>query len=137
MFRLFIGVGFGVVLTILALGFAGVGHGSYVPMIFLNPLLLLPLPLPAFSILIGSILWGAYFMLIPRISTMRIRIVTIFIVYCVHLGSGIWAMTQDSAFRQSASENSIALGAFAVLLLVMMGALLYLSIHADTVRRLQ
>jgi hypothetical protein len=128
MLRFFVGLGFGVVLTILGLGLGGVGHGSYVPMIFLNPLILLPLP--AFFITIGSVLWALYFVLVPRISAKRIRIVTICVIYCTHLGIGALYANQDSAFRRSISEHPTAIVVFAALFLLMMCMLLYFSTRA-------
>ncbi len=68
MFRFSMGLGFGVILTIYAFAFVGVGHGTYAPLAFTTPLIALG-AIP--TLVLGSFLWAVYFLLVPQIRIVK------------------------------------------------------------------
>jgi hypothetical protein len=91
MLRFFLGLGFGVMLTLYSFAFLGVGHGTYVPMVFTASLIALITNWGAIlALLAGPLLWARYFLIIPRIQKAWIRITTTAAVLSIHLLTGIW-----------------------------------------------
>lgn len=135
MLRFFIGLGFGVALTICSFGFMGVGHGTYVPMVFTASLIALITKFGAIPIIVlGSFLWALYFLLIPRIRTRRGRIASALLVLSVHVVSGISLAIEDPAFRRILSQQLPELLAFGVLLALAMTFLLYFAVRGRVAR---
>ena len=132
MIRFFLGLLFGVILTICSFSFIGVGHGTYVPMVFTASLIALITEFGAIpAIVLGPFLWALYFLLIPRIQTKWVRIASAFMVLSVHLLSGIWLAIEDPAFWRTLSEQLPELLVFGFLFATAITFLLYLAVRGS------
>jgi len=133
MLKFFVGLCFGVTLTTCSFGFMGVGHGTYVPMVFTGSLIALITYFGAIpAMVLGPFLWALYFLLIPRIQTRRTRIASAVIVLSVHVVSGISLAIEDPAFRRVLSEQLRELLAFGLLLALAMTFLLYFAVRGSS-----
>jgi len=104
LFRFFLGLGLGVILTVFSLGFAGVGHGTYSPMAFTVALI-------GFSILItgdltvtlvlAPFLWTLYFLLIPKIRKAWVRLTVASSISLIHVLLGGGLAINDPAFLRA------------------------------------
>jgi len=65
MVRFFLGLFFGVVMTVEGLAFAGVGHGTYAPLVFTASVAAL---IPILGLFAGPLLWALNFLLIPKLD---------------------------------------------------------------------
>ena len=124
--RFFLGLGLGTLLTIHALAFGGVGHGSYVPLVLTVPLV--PL-IGIFAVLIGPFLWAFYFFLIPRLKKKRTRITTLAVFLFFHLAIGIWLAIGDPAFARALDEEWKGLLSFGLLFTVTISCLWYFALR--------
>src|SRR5260370_39469098 len=87
MLRFFVGLLLGVVLTIQALGFAGVGHGTYAPLVFTASVAAL---IPILGLFAGPLLWAFYFLLIPNLERSWSQTVGWFLVLLAHFVPDFW-----------------------------------------------
>jgi hypothetical protein len=128
MIRFLIGLCFGVILTVSSAGFVGVGHGTYVPMVFTGSLIAL---FTAFGVIpvmaLVPLLWALYFLLIPRFQTRRARIVSAAIVLLVHIVSGVSLAIEDPAFWRVLNKQLSQFLAFGFILALAMALLIYFA----------
>jgi len=134
MLRFFVGLCFGVMLTICSLGFVGVGHGTYVPMVFTGALLALapdfgPVPV----IVLVPFLWAFYFQFIPKIHSRRARITSVAMLVSVHILSGVLLGFEDPAFLRILNERLPQLLAFGLFLVAAKAFLLYFAVRGTKV----
>ena len=118
--RFFLGLLLGTVLTAQAVAFAGVGHGSYAPLIFVASVTAL---LPILAIVGGPLLWAIYFLVIPNLETARKQTVALLAVSLLHVIPGSWLALEDPAFARS---DSSLLWIFGISVLATFGLLLFL-----------
>ncbi len=126
MVRFFLGLLFGVVLTVEALAFAGVGHGSYAPMVFVASVTAF---IPLLGLAAGPLLWAFYFLLIPNLERPRSRAIALSLVLLVHFLPGFWVASEDPAFSRADSKLLLILG---ISVLVTIGSLLFFSFRRKT-----
>jgi hypothetical protein len=132
MLRFFIGLGFGVTLTVYSFAFVGVGHGTYVPMAFTASLIALTDNWGAIpAVLLAPLLWALYFLLIPRIRRRWMRITTTVAVLFCHVLTGMWLGMEDHAFKRALSEERRGLMIFGVLVAIAMTSLFYFAVRGD------
>lgn len=130
MIRFFIGLCFGVILTVSSAGFLGVGHGTYVPMVFTGSLIALFTYFGVIPVIaLVPLLWALYFLLIPRFQTRRARIVSTAIVLLVHIVSGVSLAIEDPAFWRVLNKQLSQLLAFGFILAVAMALLIYFAVR--------
>jgi hypothetical protein len=122
--RFFIGLLFGVVLTAQALLFAGVGHGSYAPMVCVASVLAL---MPILGLLAGPLLWALYFLVIPNLVS-RTRTITLSLILALHLVPAFLIAYQDPAFARA---SLLSLAVFGFTFLATVGLLLFLAYPRD------
>ena len=133
MFRFFIGLAFGVILTISAFGVGGVGHGTYAPLIFTDPfVMLLPDSAGIVAVLAGPLLWAMYFQFIPKIRQRSARFLTLAALLTAHLVAGIFVSLNDPAFARAWGQERSGLIGFAVIVVVAMSSLLFFSLRKRT-----
>ena len=106
--RFFIGLLLGIILTAQALVFAGVGHGSYAPLICVASIIGF---VPILGLVAGPLLWAMYFLIVPNLSTSRSKVIVISLILLLHLLPGFWIASQDPALSQ-ASLSSVMIFAF-------------------------
>ena len=132
MIRLFLGLLFGVILTICSFGFMGVGHGTYVPMVFTSSLIALITQFGAIpAIVLSPFLWALYFLFIPRFQTKWLRMASVFMVLSVHVLSGMWLAIEDPAFWRTLSDQLSELLVFGLLFATAITFLLYLAVRGS------
>src|SRR5260370_21661942 len=130
MLRFFLGLFFGVVLTVYSFALVGVGHGTFVPMVFTASLIALITNwgvIPA--LLLAPLLWALYFLLIPRIQKKSLRIATTLVVLSSHVLSGIWLGSEDPAFTRALSQERGGLLVFELLLVMTVTCLFYFVVR--------
>jgi hypothetical protein len=125
MVRFFIGLLLGVILTVQAVIFAGVGHGSYAPMAYVASVIAL---MPMLALVAGPLLWATYFLLIPNLDSGRSKLIALSLVLAFHLLPGSWIAIQDPAFAH-ASQSGLLI--FVASLLATIGVLLFFSIRPN------
>lgn len=126
MVRFFLGFGFGVVLTAYSFAFIGMGHGTYAPMVFTASLIALITSWGAIpAMVLGPLLWAAYFQFIPRMQPKRARLIVSVALLSTHLLAGTWLALEDSAFKRALNEELTGLVIFALLLASTMTCLFY------------
>src|SRR6266568_3927293 len=103
MLRFFIGLLLGVILTVQALGFAGVGHGSYAPLICVASIIGF---VPILGLVAGPFLWALYFLIIPNLDTSRSKTILLCLILLLHLLPGFWIASQDPALSR-ANQSSV------------------------------
>ena len=137
MIRFFVGLGLGVVLTVFSLGFAGVGHGTYAPMMFtagpLSVLLIFGNLIPI--IVLAPFLWALYFLRMPRIRRKWGRITSASIISSIHVIAGVWLAREDYAFTRALSENLVGVLLFALLAAIAIGLLFLFAVRGATVAK--
>jgi hypothetical protein len=132
MWRFFIGLGLGAVLTIYSFGFIGIGHGTAVPLAFTAFFIfLLPQLTGPITIVMAPFLWSAYFLLIPKFQSWRRRLFIFAVVFLLHLSAGTGLAIQDRAFRRAVSEDRGALLGFALLFLITLSYLVYFAVRGE------
>src|SRR5207244_13266242 len=104
MVRFFIGLLLGIILTGQALMFAGVGHGSYAPLIFVASI---PGLIPLLGLFAGPLLWALYFLIVPNLDTSRSKVVAISLISLLHLLPGLWIASQDPALSRSSLSSAM------------------------------
>src|SRR6266404_7909490 len=104
MLRFFIGLLLGVFLTVEALGFAGVGHGTYAPLVFTASVAAF---IPLLGLFAGPLLWAFYFLLIPNLERSWSQITAVSLVLLAHFGSGFWLAYEDPAFTRGRLGGTI------------------------------
>jgi len=130
MLRFFIGLAFGVILTISAFGAGGVGHGTYAPLIFTDPfVILLPDSVAIVAVLAGPLLWAAYFQFIPKIKRGSARLITLAALLVTHLLAGIFVAVNDPAFARALGQERRGLIGFAIIVVLAMSTLLVFSLR--------
>ena len=106
--RATIGFLFGLALGAIAFLLAGIGHGTYVPMIASVSVLAF---IPVLGVLIAlfgaPFLWAAYFILIPAILSRVKRTVALALVAIFHLIPPLWFAFKDSAFDRARFNTKI------------------------------
>ena len=127
MVRFFIGLLLGVILTAEAVMFAGVGHGSYAPMVCVASVIAL---MPILALPAGPLLWAFYFLLIPNLETGRNKAIALSLVLSLHLLPGFWMSYQDPALGRA---SLFGLLIFGLTFLVTIGLLLFFSIRTSKV----
>jgi len=128
MLRFFIGLLFGVVLTLEGLGFAGVGHGTYAPLVFAASVAAL---LPILGLFAGPLLWALYFLLIPDLDRLRNRAIALLLVLLIHVFPFLWVAHGDPAFARADSADLLI---FAISVLLTIGSLLFFCIRRSAAR---
>lgn len=84
-------------LSIFAFAHAGVGHGSYSPLVANAPVLIFIPEVGILAAVFGTpFLWAAYFLWIPEIKSGKARLFAVVLVALVHLEAGDWMASQDS-----------------------------------------
>jgi len=128
MFRFFLGLGFGAILTVYSFAFVGVGHGTYAPMVFTASLVALITNWGAIpALLLGPFLWAFYFLLIPKMQRASMRMVCTVVVLSVHVSTGAWLAIEDPAFKRALSNEQLGLMGFGLLLAITMSCLFYFA----------
>lgn len=124
-----IGVGFvlGCILSMFAFAHAGVGHGSYTPLVANAPMLVL---IPEIGILVAffgtPFLWAAYFLWIPEIRSGTGRSVAVVLAALAHVGTGAWMASRDSYLQRTFGDEPWSTVLYFALLIagvVMLGVL--------------
>jgi len=130
MLRFFLGLAFGVVLTVFSFGFVGVGHGTFAPMAFTASLIaLIPAGGAIPAILLSPFLWALYFQLIPKIQKRSIRITTTAALLSCHILSGTWLAIEDAAFTRALRDEPRGLVIFGLILALAMTCLFYFAMR--------
>lgn len=132
MLRTVLGFGGGMILTFSSLGFAGVGHGTYVPMAFSGSLLILIAAFGPIIPLLVPFWWAGYFHFIPRLSKRLVRMWAAILALVMHLAIGSGLALSDPAFARSPDTNGGQLLAFFVILAFTMILLGYFAWQGTT-----
>ena len=98
MARFFIGLCFGIVLALESVVLAGAGHGTYAPAVFTSSLLAL---VPVLGLFTGPPLWAIYFVVIPNMDAIKIRLIVLSTLLLAHLIPGFWLAADDPAFARA------------------------------------
>ena len=116
-------IGFFLGLLLIGAGFvlAGVGHGTYAPLVC-NTGLVGFVFLP-FSLFVAPFQWGFYLAFIPSLSSSRWRTVCIVIVILTHLIPGVWLAMTDPAFSRAMNSDQMELLIYAAILLTTLAVL--------------
>jgi hypothetical protein len=120
--RFLLGLGWGVVLTVEAFALAGVGHGTYGPLVVTASV---AGPIPVLGLTAGPLIWGFYFVLIPNLERSWSQMAALSFVFVAHVGAGIWLAYEDPAFARA---DSTLLLVFGITLLATIGCLLFLCV---------
>jgi hypothetical protein len=120
--RFLLGLCLGVGLTVEGFGLAGVGHGTYAPMVVTASVAAL---IPALSLVVGPLLWSLYFVVIPNLERSWSQMAALSFVFVAHVGAGIWLAYEDPAFARA---DSTLLLVFGITLLATIGCLLFLCV---------
>jgi hypothetical protein len=112
-FRFALGFGLGLILSVCALMLAGVGHGTYAPMIANASLLAF---IPLLGLVVPPFLWGIYFLVIPEIDSLPGRIIALALILLLHIVPGIWLASQDHAFTRALESQLLAVLAHGITL---------------------
>jgi hypothetical protein len=123
--RFLIGLLFGVILTAEGFVFAGVGHGTYAPLVFVSSVVAL---IPVVGLFTGPLLWAVYFLAIPNLEGLGRRLFALSFVLLVHFIPGIFVASGDPAFFRADATLLLLFGASA---LAMIGCLLFFSIRGS------
>jgi len=123
MLRFFIGLFFGVVLTVEALAIGGVGHGTYAPLVFTASVAVF---IPVLGLFAGPLLWAFYFLLIPNLERSWSQITALSLVLLAHFGPGFWVAYDDPAFARA---DPAGLLVFGLTVLVTIGCLLFFCVR--------
>ena len=123
MLRFFIGLFFGVVLTVEALAIGGVGHGTYAPLVFTASVAVF---IPVLGLFAGPLLWAFYFLLIPNLERSWSQTVGWALVLLAHFGPGLWVAYDDPAFARA---DPAGLLVFGLTVLVTIGCLLFFCVR--------
>lgn len=130
MFRFFLGLGFGAILTVYSFAFVGIGHGTYAPMVFTASLIALITDWGAIpALLLAPFLWAFYFLLIPKMQKVWMRIACTVAVLSVHVVTGAWLAIEDPAFKRAQSNERLGLMGFGLLLATTMSCLFYFVVR--------
>ena len=126
-FRIGIGFALGCILSIFAFALAGVGHGTYTPLVANAPMLIFIPEVGILAAFFGTpLLWAAYFLCIPRIKSGIARLVAVVLIALVHLGAGAWMAAQDSyllrTFKGEAWPMIFYFG-FLIVVVILLGVL--------------
>jgi hypothetical protein len=114
---------FGVILTVEALAFAGVGHGTYAPLVFTASVTVL---VPLLGLFAGPLLWAFYFLVIPNLQRSWSQAVAWSVVLLAHFVPGLWVAFEDPAFSRADPPQLLVFG---VTVLVTIGALLFFCVR--------
>ena len=123
MVRFFVGLLLGVILTVEALGFAGVGHGTYATLVFTTSVAAL---IPVLGLFAGPLLWAFYFLLIPNLERSWSQIAALSLVLLAHFGPGFWVAYEDPAFARADSAQLLVFG---ITVLATIGSLLLFCVR--------
>jgi hypothetical protein len=130
--RFLIGFLLGLFLTGTGFSLAGIGHGTYAPMICnVGVLGLIFLPLILF---LAPFQWGLYFVLIPAITSSRWRTLCIVAVIITHLVPGYWVAATDPAFARAMNQDLSALLVYSVSLLVTLATFVFIGLRGTNRR---
>lgn len=113
--RFLIGFVLGLLLTGAGFVLAGVGHGTYAPLIC-NTGLVGFVFLP-FSLFAAPFQWGFYLAFIPFLSSSRWRTVCIVVVILTDLIPGLWLAMTDTAFSRAMNSDQTELLIYGTILL--------------------
>jgi hypothetical protein len=127
--RFFLGLFFGIVLTVESVAIAGVGHGSYAPLVFTASVGGL---VPFLGLLVGPFLWGLYFLIIPNVEKRGTRLIAFMLVFLFHFCMGLWVAVEDGAFLRTGLGYLLIFGVSA---LVATGSLLFLTFRRTSVEK--
>lgn len=119
--RFFLGLLLGVVLTGQALAFAGVGHGTYAPLLFTASVAAL---IPFLGLFAGPLLWALYFLVIPNLEKSWTQVTALSWILLAHFAPGLWLAHEDPAFTRADSGELLVFG---ITVLVTVGVLLFFS----------
>lgn len=128
-------MGFVLGLFLAGAGFmlAGIGHGTYAPMVCsAGVLAFIFLPL---SIFLPPFQWGLYLVLIPAIESSRWRTVWVVVVILGHLIPGIWLASGDPAFARAMNQNQAALLIYVGLLMLTLTVLVVMGLRGRPSRK--
>ena len=128
MVRFLIGLLLGVILTVEAFAVAGVGHGTYAPLIFTASLAIM---IPVIGLFAGPLLWAFYFLSIPNLEKSWTQAVALTLVGLAHFVPGFWVAYEDPAFVRA---DSMQLFVFGLTILVTVGALLFFCVRRKMAR---
>ncbi len=136
MVRFFVGLGCGAILTIYSVGFGGVGHGTYAPLVFTMPLIALTANGGGIiMILLAPIHWALYFLVLPRIRPARKRIACLSVILFVHILAGGFLAIQDPAFTRAVNDNWSGVLIFALLSAITMSGLFYFTVRGSVTKQ--
>lgn len=130
--RFFIGFLLGLLLTGAGFSLAGIGHGTYAPLVC-NAGVLGFIFLP-FTLFIAQFQWGLYLVLIPAVSSSKWRTFWIVVVIIVHLVPGAWLAAQDPAFARAMNQNQPELLIYTALLLLTLSTLVAIGLRGKPSR---
>jgi drug/metabolite transporter (DMT)-like permease len=129
MFNFFIGLAFGVILTAASFGAGGVGHGTYAPLVYTAPFVMLPSDaIGVVAVFAGPLLWAVYFQFIPKIERRAVRWLTL-VALLVHLLAGTFVAAQDPAFARAWEQQRSGLIGFGVIFALAMATLFFFSLR--------
>jgi hypothetical protein len=98
-YRVAVGLVLGCVLSVCAFGLAGAGHGTYTPITANAPMLAIVPDAGIVLALLGTpLLWAAYFLALPKITSRILRLFAVAVVASVHLGTAAWMSSRDEYF---------------------------------------
>jgi hypothetical protein len=129
MFRFFIGLAFGVILTVASFGAGGVGQGTYAPLVFTAPFIILSDAAGVVVVFAGPLLWAVYFQFIPTIKRRPIRLLTLVALMSAHLLAGTFVAANDPAFARAWEQQRSGLIGFGVIFALAMTTLFFFSLR--------
>jgi hypothetical protein len=130
--RFSIGFLLGLLLTGAGFFLAGIGHGTYAPLVCNTGLI--GFFLPPLSLFIAPFQWGLYLVLIPALPSSRWRTFWIVAVILIHLLPGIWLATDDPAFARAMKSHQTELLIYVGLLAVPLAVLVFLGLKGTETR---
>ena len=118
-FRIAAGFVLGCILSVCAFSLAGAGHGTYTPLTANAPMLVVIPDVGILAALFGTpLLWAAYFLAIPEITSRILRLLAVILVALLHVGVGTWMASRDSYLpRMFAYAPSFTIFYFGLLIL--------------------
>ncbi len=122
-------IGFVLGLFLMGSGFllAGIGHGTYAPLICNAGVL--GFMFPPFTLFLPPFQWGLYLALIPGIDSSRWRTFWVAIVIVAHLVPGVWVATEDEAFARAMNQDSVTLFIYSALLVITLAVLAFMGVQ--------
>jgi hypothetical protein len=128
MARFFVGLCCGIVLAFESVVLTGAGHGTYAPLVFTSSLFAF---VPVLGLFSGPLLWAIYFVVIPNLDAIKIRLIVLSTVLLAHLIPGFWLAAGDSAFARADKTWLIFFGMSFV---ATVGVLMFFCVRKQSLR---